>query len=145
MLQTSGAMSGVDAVIELSLDNGATWARNLSGSTNQVTAPEQRRASGEAYTFVGDTAVLGSGKREPVEVGFRCLYTDVATEAWQTIRGLFEAGTRVWIRWKLKDSALRHTLQGGVIVRFNYPTADAGEAAPITCEFAVRAAAIVTE
>lgn len=144
MLQTVGAMSGVNAIIEISLDGGVTWAQNISGSTNQVSAPEQRRVSGEAYTFVGDTAVIGSGKREPVEVGFRCIYTELAGDAWQILRPLFEAGTRIWIRWRFGTAMLNHTIQNGVIVRFSYPAADAADAAPIMCEFAVRAAAIIS-
>lgn len=143
MTQTMGAMNGVNCQIELEV--ASVW-EDISGSANQVGNPEQRRMSGEAYTFSGDVAILGAGKREPVEVTFRILFTEDAGESWELVREHFEENTRASIRWQPDPDvgSLIHTITKGIITRFTYPAADAAEPAPIQCEFTIRAAQIVS-
>ena len=89
MAQTVVGMSGVNALLQVSAD-GSTWT-DISGSANQVSATEQTRMSGEAYTFEGDYAVVTAGKREPVELAVRVLYTEEAAESFETVRADGEA------------------------------------------------------
>lgn len=141
MAQTTGATSGTNCLIELSV--ASVWT-DISGSANQVTAPEQSRMSGEAYTFTGDTAIVKAGKREPVEVTFRCVYTESNTEAFDYVRAMFEAsgGTAAPIRWTPISAGQVYTILAGIVTKFGYPAADAGEAAPIVCEWTIKGSAI---
>jgi hypothetical protein len=143
MPQTTGAISGVNCEVELFV--GAAW-EDISGVANQVGNAEQRRMSGEGYTFDGDTAIVKGGKREPVEVNFRVVFSSAIDEGWQYVRQAFETdgGDDVDIRWTPEPGGLVHSIDGGIVTRFNYPSAAADEAAPIQCEFTVRAAKIDT-
>jgi len=67
MAQTTDYLSGVATKVEISTDGGSAWS-DISGSSNVVTPSPQSRMSGEAYTFDGDTALVGFGKREPMDV-----------------------------------------------------------------------------
>ena len=141
MAQTTGAMNGVNCTIEA----GAAWT-DISGSANQVTATEQRRMSGEAYTYDGDVAIVKGGKREPVEVTFRIIYTETASEGFDVISTLFETdgGGACSIRWTPESGGDCYTITSGVITRFNYPATDASDANPIVVEFSVKAPQITT-
>jgi hypothetical protein len=139
MAQTTAATSSVASKVEVY--SGGQWV-DVSGSTNQVNNPEQARMSGEGYTFTGDTAIVKGGKREPIEVGFRCIYTEEAAEAFEILRGYFEAtgGTDTDIRWTVKTKVF--TITDGVVTRLQYPAADATDANPVMCEFSVRTGAL---
>jgi len=139
MAQTTAATSSVASKVEVY--SGGQWV-DVSGSTNKVNNPEQARMSGEGYTFTGDTAIVKGGKREPIEVGFRCIYTEEAAEAFEILRGYFEAtgGTDTDIRWTVKTKVF--TITDGVVTRLQYPAADATDANPVMCEFSVRTGAL---
>jgi hypothetical protein len=139
MAQTTAATSSVASKVEVY--SSGQWV-DVSGSTNQVNNPEQARMSGEGYTFTGDTAIVKGGKREPIEVGFRCIYTEEAAEAFEILRGYFEAtgGTDTDIRWTVKTKVF--TITDGVVTRLQYPAADATDANPVMCEFSVRTGAL---
>lgn len=140
MAQTVVAMSGVNALVYLS-DDGSTWT-NVSGSANQVAATEQRRASGEGYTFDGDTAILKAGKREPLEVTVRALYTESATESFEVVKELFETvgGGPCWVKWMPSGTATARAYDcaSAVVTRFTYPPADATDPNPVAVEFSFR-------
>jgi hypothetical protein len=139
-MQTIHAMSGVNCVVEVSAD-GAVW-HNISGSSNQVSAVEQARMSGQAYTFEGDVAIVTAAKREPIELSIRVLYTEIATEAWERIRVFFEAagGTRIWVRWQLLPGLgqPRFTVQEATVSRFQYADAVADDPNPVVSEMVFR-------
>ena len=139
MAQTTAATSSVASKVEVY--SSGQWV-DVSGSTNQVNNPEQARMSGEGYTFTGDTAIVKGGKREPIEVGFRCIYTEEAAEAFEILRGYCEAtgGTDTDIRWTVKTKVF--TITDGVVTRLQYPAADATDANPVMCEFSVRTGAL---
>lgn len=138
MEQTTQGMGGTNAQVRVGPDL-VTW-QDVSGSTNSVTMTEGRRATGEAYTFSGDLAIVTAGQREPIEVTIRALYTQALQEAWQRCRAYFEAlgGARLYVRWRPNPLARWITTPKADVIRFNYPTADAGEAAPIAVEIAFR-------
>lgn len=139
MAQTTAAVGATATKVEIC--SSASWV-DVSGSTNQVNNPEQSRMSGEAYTFTGDTAIVKAGKREPVEVGFRCVYTEEDAEAWEIMRGFFETtgGADTDIRWTVQTNV--YTITDGVCTRLQYPAADATDANPVVCEFSVKAGVI---
>lgn len=140
MAQTTVGMNGISAAVRVSSDN-ATWTV-ISGSANQIAAAEQTRQSGEAYTFDGDTAIVTAGKREPVEVTMRALYTESATESFEKVRAFFEAvgGTPIYLRWAPSGVATgrEYACDAAIVTKFSYPPVDAGEAAPIAVEFGFR-------
>lgn len=145
MAQTTAAINGVNCVLEILTTPPATWTA-VSGSANQVSGAEQRRMSGEAYTFDGDVALVKGGKREPVEVAFRIIYTEEAAEAWEIVKAFFEAvgGTACSIRWTPETTTETYTISAGVITRLQYPAADAADANPVVCEFSVRGSQITS-
>jgi hypothetical protein len=145
MSQTIGAMSGVNAHVEVSAD-GLVW-HDVSGTMNQVGAVEQRRMSGEAYTFAGDTAIIKPGKREPIELTTRAIYTQIAGEAWQRTRAFFEAvgGNPIWLRWAPEPGIGMPVFRAeeAIVTRFQYADPAADEAGPLATEFAFRCPHVV--
>ncbi|MFA4973452.1 MAG: hypothetical protein WC683_12610 [bacterium] len=139
MAQTTASYSGIATTVTLELND-------ISGSSNQVSSTEQRRGSGEGYTFDGDVAIIKAGKREPVEVTFRIIYTEEALEGWELAKAAFEAagGTAVDISWILEAGATTWTITDGIITRLQYPQADPTDANPVMVEFSVRAPEITT-
>lgn len=142
MAQTTGAVSCTDAKVEFST-NGSSWT-DVSGSANSVDPGTQTRQNGETYTFQGDTAILTAGKREPLDVTVRAVYTETAGEAYATLRAAFEAtGSVGYIRYSPRGGATGqdvYTSPAGIITDCSYPMADATDADPKLMEFTVRVA-----
>lgn len=142
MAQTTGAMSLTDGDIEVAAASSGTWV-NISGSANSVDAPEQTRMTGDDYTLDGDTAVITSGKREPLDIVVNALYTEGSTESWETIRPWFQSGARIDLRWSPQGigAATRNvfTALNVPITRLVYPGLNASEANPARLSFTVRA------
>ena len=148
MAQTTAAMSGTELDVEVS-SNGSTWT-NISGTTQAVETPEGTLASGEVYTGDGASAIITSGKFEPVEVKVIIVYTNESNEAFETIRPWYTARTPIYVRWSPKGigtsgapvfttTDAEGTLQACPIIAFDYPGGDASEAAPVMASFTVKA------
>jgi hypothetical protein len=133
MAQTTTALSAVNAKIEFS-SNGSSWT-DISGSSNSIDPGEQTRQSGEVYTFSGDTAVITAGKREPMELEAKILFTPTAGEAWETARAAFEtAGGAGYLRWSPQGGTTgnkQYTTPAGVLTGLSYPPAAADDAKPV--------------
>lgn len=145
MTQTTGQISFVNAKIEIST-NGSSWT-DISGHTSSIDVPAQARASGEAYTFDGDTALITGGKREPVEITVRIIYTEADTDAFEVVEAEFETddGDPLYLRWTPKGSGAntsQYATGACEIVSFQYPGGDASSADPIMTEFVLKAASI---
>ena len=142
MAQTTGGMSMVDGDIEVAAQGTGVWV-NLSGSANSIDTPTQTRMSGENYTLDGDTAVITTGKREPMDIKVNALYTEVSIEAFETIRPWFQSGARIDLRWAPKGiSAVGvyvFTALNVPITALDYPVVNASEASPGLISFTVRA------
>lgn len=142
MAQTTGAMSLTDGDIEVAAQGTAVWV-NISGSANSIDAPEQVRMAEPDYTLDGDTAVITTGKREPMEIVVNALYTEGATESWETIRPWFQTGSRVDLRWSPAGigAATRNvfTALNVPITKLVYPGLNASEANPARLSFTVLA------
>jgi hypothetical protein len=152
MTQTVGAMSTVDADIDVSAD-GSTWV-SLAGSANQVEVPAQTRMTGTGYTFDGDVAIVTQGKREPLEVTVSGLYTEEAAELFETIRPWFQSGARCYFRYSPKGvgatgRAVYTASNDGAtagpvsISQLKYPDIVAGEADPAPGSFTLMVPAFV--
>jgi hypothetical protein len=98
MAQTANATSFKDNRVEYSTDGSTTWT-DCSGFANEVTVSGGERKSGEAYTFDGDTAVLGKGKRAPLTVSATFLYTETTSEPFGVLMPYYEAGSALALRW----------------------------------------------
>lgn len=154
MALASGAMSTVEADIEISA-NGTTWT-SLSDYLTVVEVPEQARMTGTAYTFGADVAVVTGGKREPMEVTVRGLYSEGSSDAYLTVRPYFVAagGTALYFRYsprgvggtnrRVLTASLDGTTAGGCIVsKFKMPDVDAQTADPVPFFFALMVPAFV--
>lgn len=140
MAQTTAEMSGVNAQIEVSSD-GAAWT-DVSGSANKVDPGDQSRMTAEDYTFDGDQALITRGKLEPMEISVQAIYTETAGEAFEFLRALHETtgGSDCYVRWSPgggNSGDYLFTSLKGQLATFQYPAAEAGEAAPILVEFTV--------
>lgn len=147
MAQTTGAYSNACSTVGISTD-GVTFT-DISGSTQSVSGTEQTKMSGEAYTFDGKGAIVKGGKFEPMDLVFAIVYTEVATEAYEIARAVFEqtgCEVEVWVRWTPGGAAVgADTLTAmGPLTSFTYPAIDASTAAPIMGGFTVRSGEIVT-
>lgn len=142
MAQTTGAMSLTDGDVEVAAASSGTWV-NISGSANSVDAPEQTRMVADDYTLDGDTAVITSGKREPMDIVFNFLYTEASGEAWETMRPWFQTGQRIDVRWSPQGvgAATRNvfTALNVPVSKLVYPGLNASEANPARGSFTVRA------
>lgn len=148
MAQSTGAFGANDFDVEIST-NGTVWT-NISGSSTKVSGLEQERMTGEAYTADGDVAVITSGKRQPIEPTVDTLYTETSGEAFETIRPLYEAGTKVYVRISPKGigtaGAFVYTTGNASgaaapvpITKFQYFEADAGTGDPAMGSFSFKA------
>ncbi len=142
MAQTTTAPSCTDAKVEFST-NGSSWT-DISGSANSVDPGSQTRQTGETYTHQGDTAIITSGKREPLDITVRVVYTETAGEGWALARAAFEAaGGAGYLRYSPRGGLSGHdqyTTPAGILSELNYPTTDATDADPKLLEFTLRVA-----
>lgn len=140
MAQTTTALqSAKDAFLEVSA-NGTTWT-DISGIANSISFGGGDRASGEAYTFNGDTAIVGMGKRAPIETTFSIVYDEAAP--YTTIEGYYKAGTWCYFRYTPhgdNPGDTTFTSQSGPIINCPPPNGEASGGDPLTLEFTHRCA-----
>lgn len=144
MAQTTGGTSGVAAKVEVSA-NGSSWT-DISGSTSVLDPGEQAGATGDAYTFSGDTAIVTAGKTEPLEITVQGVYTETAGEGFEVVRAQFQTSARVlYVRWSPKGGTtgqFLHTAAAGVISGLTWPKVDTGDGKPVPWAFKVRTPSI---
>lgn len=139
MAQTTGALSSVNGKVEFST-NGSSWT-DISGFVNSVEPTGGNRQSGEMYTLSGDTAIVTKGKREPIELEVKVVYTEGGSDAFEVVRAAYEAGTSGYVRWSPDAGAtgdFLFTSDAGPITEFKYPPAMAEEAGPTAISFKLR-------
>lgn len=151
MAATTDAVSMSNGDFEYST-NGTAWT-SLSGSTVAVEDTSQSRMSGETYALDTDTAVITTGKREPMEITVRGIYSETSGEFFQAIQALFEAGTATYFRWSPKGigATARSVFTtvntagaaaGAAIVEFIYPEMNAESGDPIPAGFTFKTPAV---
>jgi hypothetical protein len=151
MAQTANAMTFKDCTVSYTTDGSTTWT-DCSGFANSIAVTGGERASGEAYTFDGDTAILGKGKRAPLTVTMVAIYTEATTtDPAVALLPYYLAGTSVGLRWAPRGNAgatgetLYTTLYtGSVLKNLSYPAGAANSADPTTVELVVLTASIAT-
>ena len=142
MTQTQNQIWGGCNKLEISDDCLAFT--DVSGHSNQVNPGDATRQSGETYTFDGDTAIITGGKREPIEIEVRAVYTEELLDAWYVVKELFEtacAEGKICVRWSPAGGAggdFQYTTPLSVITSFQYPTAQADDANPILFSFKIK-------
>ncbi len=155
MAQTTGAMSATGAKVEVSV-NGSSWT-DISGSSNSVDAPEATRNVDSVFTHSEDTAIITSGKQNPIDVTVSIVYTETAAEGWETIRAQHKttgaAGGTLYFRYSPNGGGSGDflytgangsgTTAAGKISSLTYPVADTGGGGPVLGSFTVQVPALV--
>ena len=151
MAQTTAQVTQSCGQVEISTNVDCSSWYDASGEVQSVTGMDQTRMSGEAYTLAGDVALLGGGKREPIELEFAIVYTETDAEVYERVRTLFElpgyCGFPFCVRWSPRggnagDEQLTTYL--GVLTGFSYPPLDASSGGVIMGAFTVKTAYITT-
>jgi hypothetical protein len=139
MAQATTGMSWRDAEIEIGTD-GASWT-DISGFSNTLTPGGGARNVGEFYTCEGDTAIIKAGKRGPLDYTVKVLYTEGTGDPFETVRGVYEAGTAFYLQWSPGGGDVgdfQFTTAEGVVTNAPYPGGDPAPGDPIAFEFTVR-------
>lgn len=143
MAQTTGAVSFKDVYIGMSTD-GSSWT-DISGYSNAVSHSGGERQTGSAYTADGDTAIITRGKRQPITVTVRAVYTEAANQAYDEANDAYEGGTDFYLRWSPKgddSTELRYTTSAGTVKNPVYPQGDASNGDPVMIDLVVECASI---
>lgn len=143
MAQTTGGLSFKEVEVGIST-NGSSWT-DTSGFAASVEIGGGDRQTGEVYTFDGDTAIITSGKREPLEVTIKVVYTEGGSDPFEVVRAAYEAGSSLYVRWSPKGGEtgeFMFTSSAGVVTNAPYPTGEAGSGDPTMIEFTVKVASI---
>jgi len=126
MAQTSDGISMIDCKLEYSV-NGSDWT-DVSGYAASVDPGSHTRKTGLAYTFDGDTAIIRSGKREPIDLNMRVVYTEGSADPFRDLLAYHEAGSQVYFRYSPKggDSGEEQfTSDAGYMTDFPWPGGEA--------------------
>jgi hypothetical protein len=144
MPQTTAALAMVNAKIEFSV-NGSSWT-DISGSANSIEPAEQSGASGEAFTFQGETGVVTAGKTEPVELVVKVLYTETTGESHKVVRAQWQTSGRAgYLRWSPRGGTTgqaQFTTAAGVLTGFTWPGGSADDGKPVMTGFKLKVPSI---
>lgn len=131
-----------EATIAYGID-GTTFATDLSGHACSIAPSGGERETGEAYTFTGDTALVGYGKRPPTDYTIRVLYTEVNTDPFQVIRAAYENATACYLRVSPKGGQAGEwlwTSSQGIFSLVPEPAGEANSGDPVAVEATFRCA-----
>lgn len=143
MTQTVGSKTMRSVAIDWST-NSSDW-NTIQNTTAAVNPSGGDRMMGEAYTADGDVAIVGAGKREPIDVEVNLVYSEITTESFLKLEPLYTAGTAIRIRWSPAGAAsndYRYTTATGYISSFSYPGGEVETGDPIVTGFTVRTPSI---
>jgi hypothetical protein len=150
MAQTASAMSFKDCEVKYTTDGGTTWT-DASGFASVVTVSGGERNSAEAYTFDGDVAIIGKGKRAPLNVTATVIYTEGSTDPFSVLLPYYQAGSSVGLRWTPRglssasgEWVYTSTYTGSVFKSLSYPAGEANSANPLTVQVTVLTPSIAT-
>lgn len=142
--QTTGAMSAYDLYVGVSAA-GSTFT-NVSGSTVSVEVSGGERATGSTPTFYSDTPILTAGKRGPLTVTIRGVYSADADELYALAKTQYEtAGGTFYVRWSPMGGDagdIGYTTSKGIIKNPPYAGGDAASGDPILVEVQVECASV---
>lgn len=139
---TTDWVSPKDLEIYWSSDDNTYTA--LCGEFASIDNPEQSRITGEAYAFCNDTPYTGVGPREPIDITFEIVYTEMVTESFMALEPYFTSGSRVYLKWYPKGSTSGSEFAAdGFLTNWVYPGAAADSADPIMAGGTLRTDEIV--
>jgi len=145
MAQITGVESWVDASVWYST-NDTDWT-DISGYCAGVSISGGGRITGEAYTFEGDKAILGFGKRPPVELTINAAYTEGAADLFAVARTAAEDKTQFQLRFSPEggDTAefIFSTYSDSRIINEIVPVGTADSADPAFFEITVRSRELI--
>lgn len=136
MAQTTGAISARNVKIEGSA-NGSSWT-DISGFANSISPDGGDRDTGEEYTFDGDVAILTYGKRKSLKLKIKVVYTEGASDPFETVRAAYEGNTAYYIRYSPSGQSTGTfllTSAAGRVVTPPYPKVEAKAGDTVTLEF----------
>lgn len=138
MAQATGQITFRDCQIDISI-NGTTWT-DISGYANSIGVGGGERSIGEFFTADGDTPLLGAGKRSALEITSKIVYTEGASDPFETIRQAYENTTPFYIRFSPKGGDVGEfmfTSGSGIVKNAPYPQGEVQEGEPTSIEFTV--------
>ena len=136
MAQTTGATSWRNAVIEFSTD-GSSWV-DISGVGNKLGHSGGDRMQGEEYTGAADTAVITTGKREPIKLKTDVVYSEATADQYVNLETCYLNNTPLKLRWAPKGSTtanFRFTSDTGYVTSFTPPVGEYGSGDPVLISF----------
>lgn len=135
-------MSSCAMCVELM--TGTAWV-DYSDYLSVVEPPTLTRSSAEAYVFGEDTAVLGFGKLEPIEVTVRGIYTDSTADPCYAVMTEFQTacGDKVAVRWSPAGCTTAHRsfrthTTASEVLSWTPPGGDSGSADVLMWEAVIR-------
>jgi hypothetical protein len=122
-----------------------TTFTDYSDNLNVVEPPTQTRMTAEAYVYGEDTALIGVGKREPIEVTVRGVWAEGTADPFNEVLTEFitACGDRVAVRWSpggctTDNDSFRTSTTASEVISLTYPAGDAASADIITWEMVIR-------
>lgn len=132
MTQTTGGLSMRNCKIEMSI-NGSVWT-DISGFSNVINWDSGDRDTDSVPTFDGDTKIVTAGKRNPINVTAKIVYTEGVSDAFEVARAAYEAATAFYLRWSPKGGTtgnFNYTTDSGIVKNPILPQGDSGSAAAV--------------
>jgi hypothetical protein len=123
--------------------NGSSWT-DVSGSSNTVEVAGGERATGAAYTLSGDVPIIKAGKRGPITVTVRGVYSETATELFASALAAYEATALYYVRWSPGggDAGDFGYTCNGYVKSPPYPGGDGASGDPVLCELVIETAQV---
>jgi len=141
MTQTTNALSFVDCKVEYSNDNFSADINDISGFASAIEVSGGSRQVGEVYTADGDVAIVTHGKREPLDVASRIVYTEDGASVYEALRVIYEAGSAFYLRFSPQGGQTGefiYTSDKTKISAWAYPSGEFGSGDPLVIEFGIR-------
>jgi hypothetical protein len=123
---------------------GSTYTE-ASGGSNSIQVSGGERTTGAAYTFDGDTPIIKGGKRAPITVTWRGIYSPDADEIFSVAQTAYEAGSAFYLRWSPGGGDagdLGYTTSQGTVINPPYPGGTADTPDPILVEVVLHVGSI---
>ncbi len=147
MPQTTNSQPTACARVDISATSACTPWTNVSGSVNSVQNTTQTKIVADEYTFDGGAAITQEGKKVPVDLTVRMVFTNVATEAYRLARTAFmdaNCDGKLCLRWIPGGNVGDDGVQTGYmpVTAFDWPPIDANAGGPVMATFVVHAVEI---
>lgn len=150
MAQMTTAISAKDLSVSYTTDG--TNFTDMSGYAGTVSIEGGERMLGEFYTFDGQTAIITTGKIQPLTITVMVVYDETATAPYPVLLPYWVAGSSVGLKWSPKGLVSGTTGEWvytsqfaySKIVTLGYPGGEASSPDAITMEMTVQCATITT-